>query len=591
MPATQAVPSHQIYFRLLRLVRPYWRVVVVTLFATAVMAATEPLFPALLKPLLDQGFTSQSREGIFSDPVWISLGDVAVFVVRGLFNYLSSIGFAWIAQKVVSDVRQMMYARMVHLPVSYFQRNASSVPITRIAYDVSGVASAGTDVAVVIIKDSLTVVGLLAWLLWLNWQLTLVSIVLIPMVALVVRAFSGRLRQAGRDYQNGMAHLLEILQESTLCNRVIKVFSGQDQEIQRFNAASQALRRYGMRAGVAAAATTPITQFFAAVAVAVVIFVALKQSVDGQATVGGFVSFITAMLMLLAPLKHLAEVNAQLQRGLAAPQSVFSLIDEPIEAETGSACPDHVLGRIEFQNLTFRYHGAERDALHDIDLLIEPGKTVALVGQSGGGKSTLATLLPRFHEPTAGKILLDGVDLRDFSLLGLRRHIALVSQDVLLFNDTVKANIAFGDTRGASEESIRDAAKAAHALEFIEALPEGFDTLIGENGIRLSGGQRQRLAIARALLKNARILILDEATSALDNESERAVQAALETLMAGRTTLVIAHRLSTIEQADEIVVLSRGRIVERGNHAELLDLGGAYAMLYRNQLVGEGEAG
>lgn len=579
--------SRDLYFRLLNYVRPYWRAITLTLFATAITAATEPLFPAMLKPILDQGFApSSERQGIFGDPIWIPLGIVGIFVVRGIFNYLSSLGFAWVAQKVITDIRRDMYGHMIRLPAAYFSKNASSIPMTRIAYDVAGVAAAGTEVAVVIIKDSLTVIGLLIWLVWLNWKLTLICVVLIPLVGLVVRAFSGRMRQASRDFQDGMAHLNLILQESVLCNRVVKIFGGESQEVERFNAANNALRRFSMRAGVAAAATTPITQMFGAIAVAIVIYFALRQSDGGETTVGSFVSFITAMLMLLAPLKHLADVNSKLQRGLAAAESVFKLLDEPMEQESGDYAPTQVRGQIELESLTFRYPGAERDALQNISLRIEPGQTVALVGQSGGGKSTLATLLPRIYAPSGGKILVDGVDLNRYSLDGIRRHIALVSQEVLLFNDTVAANIAYGTRRSADLAAIEEAARAAHAIDFIHALPEGFDTVIGENGARLSGGQRQRIAIARALLKDAPILILDEATSALDNESERAVQLALDDLMKNRTTLVIAHRLSTIERADQIVVLNRGLIVEQGSHTELLAQGGAYSALYRNQLAG-----
>ncbi len=586
-PKRSLTESRDLYFRLLGYVRPYWKAIALSLLATAITAATEPMFPALLKPMLDEGFAAagKPRTGVFDDPVWIPVGIVGVFILRGIFNYFSSYGFAWVSQKVVTDIRQAMYAKMVRLPASYFQQNASSVPMTKIAYDVSGVAGAATNVVVTVVKDSMTVIGLLIWLLWLNWQLTLVCFGMIPLVALVVRAFSGRLRRASRDAQTGMAHMIQILQESALCNRVIKIFGGETQEVERFGNANQALRRYNMRSNVAAAATTPITQLFAAVAVAVVVYVALQQSSSGTTTVGSFVSFITAMLMLLAPLKHLADVNAPLQRGLAAAESVFQLLDEELEEDSGTVNPDQVAGRIDFRHVSFRYPNAERDALADVSLSVAPGQTIALVGQSGGGKSTLATLVPRFYAPTSGQILLDGLDLQSYSLAGLRRHIGYVSQEVLLFNDTIAANIAYGAKRDASMDEIRAAARAANALEFIEAQPQGFDTLIGENGVRLSGGQRQRLAIARALLKNAPILILDEATSALDNESERAVQAALDTLMAGRTTLVIAHRLSTIEHADQIVVLNRGRVVEQGNHAELLAKEGAYAALYRNQLA------
>lgn len=579
------VSSRALYFRLLGYLRPYWKVALLSLVATVVLAATEPLFPALMKPLLDKGF---APEGGFGHPLLIPLGIVGVFILRSIFSFFSSYGFSWISNQVVTDIREEMYRRMVRLPLSYFQANASSVPLTKIAYDVNGVSSAATNVVVTVLRDGLGVVGLLLWLLWLNWQLTLVCFALIPAVAWAMRTFSWRLRVASRGAQEATALMVESLQETSHCARVIKVFGGEEQEAQRFSRINYQVRRQNMRQAVAAAATSPITHVFASIALAAVVYVALIQSKSGQASVGDFVSFITALLMLLAPLRRLADINAPLQRGLAAAESVFHLLDEKLEADQGTHSPERVEGRLDFEGVGFRYAGAERDALAEVNLAVAPGQTVALVGQSGGGKSTLATLVPRFYAPGSGRILLDGIDLQQYSLAGLRRHIGYVSQDVLLFNDTVAGNIAYGAMRQASREDIRAAAQAAHALEFIEALPQGFDTPIGEHGTRLSGGQRQRLAIARALLKNAPILILDEATSALDNESERAVQAALDTLMKGRTTLVIAHRLSTVENADRIVVLSHGRVAETGTHGELLAREGAYANLYRMQRVEEG---
>ena len=579
------VSSRALYFRLLGYLRPYWKVALLSLVATVILAATEPLFPALMKPLLDKGFAPENG---FGHPLLIPLGIVGVFILRSIFSFFSSYGFSWISNQVVTDIREEMYRRMVRLPLSYFQANASSVPLTKIAYDVNGVSSAATNVVVTVLRDGLGVVGLLLWLLWLNWQLTLVCFALIPAVAWAMRTFSWRLRLASRGAQEATALMVESLQETSHCARVIKVFGGEEQEAQRFSRINYQVRRQNMRQAVAAAATSPITHVFASIALAAVVYVALIQSKSGQASVGDFVSFITALLMLLAPLRRLADINAPLQRGLAAAESVFHLLDEQLEADQGTHSPERVEGRLDFEGVGFRYAGAERDALADVSLSVAPGQTVALVGQSGGGKSTLATLVPRFYAPGSGRILLDGVDLQQYSLAGLRRHIGYVSQDVLLFNDTVAGNIAYGAMRQASREDIRAAAQAAHALEFIEALPRGFDTPIGEHGTRLSGGQRQRLAIARALLKNAPILILDEATSALDNESERAVQEALDTLMKGRTTLVIAHRLSTVENADKIVVLSHGRVAEMGTHGELLAWDGAYANLYRMQRVEEG---
>lgn len=575
--------SKTLYLRLLHYVRPHWVAISLSLLATIVLAATNPLFPALLKPLLDTGFKPEG--GGFDSPLLIAFGIVGVFLLRGIFGFLSSYGFSWISNRVVTDIREEMFAKMVRLPIGYFQANSSNIPLTKIAYDVNGVAAAATSVIVIVIRDGLSVIGLLIWLLWLNWQLTLICFALIPAIAWVMRTFSGRLRLASRNAQISTANMVQVLQEAAHCNRVIKVFGGECQEAVRFSQTNQDVRRQNMRQAVAAAATSPIVHFFASFAVAAVIYVALVQSASGATTVGSFVSFITSLLMLLSPLRHLADVNAPLQRGLAAAESVFQLLDQAEEVDAGQQDLDRAQGGISFEAVSFRYPGAERWALQDVSLNVLPGQTIALVGQSGGGKSTLAALLPRFYSLDGGRILVDGHDLQDVSLNSLRRNVAYVSQDILLFNDSVRSNIAYGDMSTASEEEIRAAAKAANALEFIEALPEGFNTVIGENGNRLSGGQRQRLAIARAILKNAPILILDEATSALDNESERLVQDALERLMQGRTTLVIAHRLSTVENADLIAVLSQGRIVESGSHADLLARNGTYAQLYRLQFT------
>lgn len=581
MLAIATPSSKELYFRLLTYVRPHWRVVALSLLATAATAATEPLLPALMKPLLDEGFSSPDRSKL----VLIPLSIIGIFVLRGVLGYLSSYGMSWVSNRVITDLRSAMFARLVTLPASYFQRQSSSVPMTKISYDVNGVASAATTAITVLIRDSMVVVGLLGWLLYLNWKLTLVCFALIPVIALVIRAFSGRLRAMSRATQVGTAAMTQSLQESIQCHKVVKVFGGETHETLRFNKANNDLRGYGMRQAIAAAASVPITQFFASLAVAVVVYSALLQSANNETTVGSFVSFITAMLMLLTPMKHLADVNAPLQRGLAAAESIFQLLDEPPEPESGKTELPHIEGRITFEALGFTYAGAERAALTNVNLSVARGETIALVGASGSGKTTLANLLPRFYNPSTGRILIDDHDTQSLTLSCLRRNIALVSQDVQLFNDTVAANIAYGTMREASLAQIEAASEAAHALEFIRALPEGFATVIGENGTRLSGGQRQRLAIARALLKNAPILILDEATSALDNESERQVQVALETLMQNRTTIVIAHRLSTIETADRIVVLQHGHVAEIGSHRELLRHDGIYAQLYKLQFA------
>ena len=576
--------SRELYLRLLSHVRPHWKGFALTLAATALAAATEPLFPALMKPLLDKGF-GQGEQGWLA---WLPLAIVGIFVLRGAAGFLAGYGMSWVSNKVITDLRQLMFERLMRLPASYFDAHASSIPATRIAYDVNGVAAAATSTLTVLIRDTLSVLGLVGWLLWLNWKLTLISLAVIPLTALVVRAFSRRLRRLSLSAQEGMAQMNQVLHESIRGHKVVKIFGGEGHATARFFKVNNALRGYGMRQAIAAAAVAPITQIFASLGLAIVVWVALQQSAGNETTVGGFVSFITAMLLLLAPLKHLADINAPLQRGLAAAESVFRMLDEAAEVDQGTVTlggAGKARGEIEFAGVGLRYASAERDALTGIDLSIRPGETVALVGPSGGGKTSLVNLVPRFYHAGHGRIRIDGQDIETLTLQSLRASIAHVGQDVFLFDDTVAANIAYGGKRNAGRDEIEAAARAANALDFIQALPQGFDTMIGENGSRLSGGQRQRIAIARAILKDAPILILDEATSALDSESERAVQEALETLMRGRTTLVIAHRLSTVEHADRIVVLAQGRIAEIGSHAELLAAGGVYASLYRLQFA------
>jgi subfamily B ATP-binding cassette protein MsbA len=568
-----------LYLRLLQHVAPYWRAFALGVLGMVIVAVTEPALPALLQPMLDGTFVHKDPDVM----LWVPIAIVVLFVIRGLATYLASYAVAWVGNKVVTDLRNAMFGKLLTLSAPYYNDHPSGNLISKLTFDVAQVMSAATGVLTIVLKDGLAIIGLLGWMLWLNWQLTLLSLVMTPPIIVLVRVISIRLRNSSRDAQHAMGDITQVLQEAIEGHRVVKLFGGQAYEAGRFDEQVNRVRRFTMKQAAAAAVSVPIVQLIAAVALAVIIYLATLQSSANQLTVGGFVSFITAMLMLTAPLKRITSVNEYLQKGLAAAESVFDLLDQEPEPDSGTVDLARARGEIRFEDVAFSYGDADRPAIDGIDLTIAPGETVALVGASGSGKSTLASLVPRFYHPTRGRILLDGHDLEELRLEGLRANIALVSQDVVLFNDSVAANIAYGTMNGAAEAKIVAAAQAAHAMEFISQMPQGLQTLVGENGVKLSGGQRQRLAIARAILKNAPVLILDEATSALDSESERHVQAALETLMQGRTTIVIAHRLSTIERASRIVVLDRGGIAEIGTHAELLGKAGIYARLYRIQ--------
>jgi subfamily B ATP-binding cassette protein MsbA len=560
--------------RLWAILKPYRGRAFLSLLAMALTAATQPLLGEALKLLMDKGFNNKVPFSLW----WIPGVLVSIFILRGIGTFATAYYNNWVLSRVLNDLRGQAFARLLRLPVARFHQESTGKVINTVVGDVRQVVDMINSVFISFVRDVLVVIGLLGSLLWLNWMLTLVAIIVVPLTAVIVRTTSRRLRHLNRENQRVTAEMTQVVEEAARGHQVIRVFSGERYENRRFFLRSEALRGFSQRMTVAFAATTPVTQIATSLALSIVVVLALRANM----TVGEFTQFVTLMLMLLTPLKALAEVNGPMQRGIAAAETVFELIDAPAEHDPGTRTIARAQGHVRFEHVKFRYPNAQSLALDDVSLDVKPGQTVALVGMSGGGKSTFVNLVTRFYEPESGRILLDGIPYQDIKMASLRAQLALVSQNVVLFDDTLRANIAYG-VEQVDEARLHAAVRAAHLADVVERLPEGVDTMIGENGMRLSGGQRQRVAIARAIYKDAPILILDEATSALDNESERAVQAALDTLMAGRTTFVIAHRLSTIEGADLIVVMEHGRIVEQGTHDQLLARGGMYANLYRLQ--------
>ncbi len=564
--------------RLWPYIRPLILIIVLAIVAMGVVAATEAGIPAMLKPLLDHGFGAHSSERA---KWFVPAAIIGLALVRGVAQYASNYLLNYVSNRILLKLRLEMFERMIHTSASFFQRETASTVINAVVFEVNQILSVLTGVMITLVRDSMTVIFLLGYLFYLNWQLTLIVAVILPGIGWLVSKINRRLRRLNREHQTLTNELSYIVEETVAGYKVVKTHNGERYEMDRFTAMSKRLRGYAMRMTISGGLAQPITQFLSSIALAIVITIAVVQSANDQTTVGGFVAFVTSMLLVISPLKHLIDVNQPLQRGMTAAELIFGLIDEPLEPKGGGRPLAQARGEIEYRAVSFDYGASERPTLDRISFKVAPGEMVALAGPSGGGKSTLVNLLPRFFDVTDGAILVDGVPIVDYDVHALRSQLAMVSQDVVLFNDSIAANVAYGGTP--NRERVQAALEAANLAEMVAAMPEGMDTLIGGNGMRLSGGQRQRLAIARAIYKDAPILILDEATSALDSESERHVQAALERLMEGRTTLVIAHRLSTIERADRILVLEAGRIAEEGSHDELLRRNGLYAHLHRIQ--------
>ncbi|WP_051668963.1 lipid A export permease/ATP-binding protein MsbA [Marinobacter nitratireducens] len=571
------------YKRLLAYVKPFWLAFALAVVGNVIYAGASTGMAAAMEYVI--AAIENPTEG---NRLLLTLVIVGVFALRGVGTFMSQYFINYVGRQVINALRNDVFDRLLTLPSRYFDDNAAGRLVSKLTFNVEQVAEATTNAVTISLREGLTIVGLLSFMLYTNWKLTLIFLAVGPIIGAVVSYASKRFRRISKRIQGSMGDITHVASESISGYRVVRTFGGEDYEQQRFREVNERNLKQSLKMASTQAISVPVIQVLVAIAIAALVWTMLAPEIRGGMTTGQLVAFITAATTMAKPIRQVTSVHAKIQKGVAAAYDVFETIDETPEKDPGTYAPERVKGTIRFEDVSFRYRDQLDDVLEGISIEIPAGQSVALVGRSGSGKSTLVSLLPRFYEFTGGDIAIDDRSLRDYSLKALRAQIALVTQNVVLFNDTIAANIAYGALRDCSREEIQQAAAKAHALEFIERMPDGLDTMIGDNGVMLSGGQRQRLAIARALLKDAPILILDEATSALDTESERHIQEALETVMKGRTTLVIAHRLSTIETADRILVMDNGRIVESGRHDELLSAGGAYAQLHQMQFSEQG---
>jgi subfamily B ATP-binding cassette protein MsbA len=573
----------QVYSRLWRYVMPHKLIGLVAMLAMAGTALIEVSMIWMLEPLTDEALVARNLE----TARWLPIAFVGVFIGRGLFGFGTEYSLGWIGRSVISNLRRDVFRKFLTLPSGFIETHATGPMLSRMTYNVEMVAESVTNVVTVAVRDLLTVIAAIALMIYQSPRLFVFVMILMPIIAVLIQVLGKAFRRYSGRIQDSVGEVTQVTDEVLRGNRVVKVFGGYDYETSRLIEVDERNRRQNLKLIRARSMGVAVTQVIFGVGVAGVIYAAAIESVNGNLSPGKFISFFGAMMLMLQPLRRITNINAVLQRGIAAGDSLFSIIDEPDEPDSGTVEVERARGDVEFRNVSFWYNSETAPVLEDVSFSVEAGKSIAIVGHSGSGKTTLVGLLPRFYDARSGEVLLDGKPVTDYRLINLRENISLVSQDIVLFNDTIENNLAYGQLRQRSRAEILQAAEAAHVLDFVQEMPEGFETVVGDRGLLLSGGQRQRIAIGRALLKNAPVLILDEATSSLDTKSERRIQAALDKLMENRTTLVIAHRLSTVENADEIIVLDEGRVVESGTHRELLDKGGHYAALYRMQFSEE----